>query len=164
MLPEKEKRGMEKDESGTKPDKANTDLKRKAFIKTMGIVALDIIVLSIGISLAYLWSKTYLVPFSVSIMGIITFFGILTVSNTLSGKSEFTSGEIRQAITGAFVVLYFGLIPMMIFKCFQLEHTQNTLYIFDSLTYLVSAVVLFYFGSRTLENVIAKWPSKKEGE
>ena len=137
-----------------------------------------ILILFLGVLVAYFTQNFAAVPFAVVIMGIIAFFGVLRISRALTGSNE---GEMRKAITVAILVVYLGLLPTLAFQgILQFEFTGNSspatdvtilnqtdnqtvlqvtpkdvsLYetVVTSFTALVAAVLLFYFGSGPLDS------------
>lgn len=150
-----------------------------------------VLVLIIGVGLAYFTQNFCFVPFGVVIMGIVAFFGVLRISRALTGTDE---GEMRKAITVAILVVYLGLLPTLAFQgILQFEVTGNTtataasdvtilnqtvnqtvvqvtpkdvsLYetVVTSFTALVAAVLLFYFGSGPLDSYYNFLKAKAEG-
>lgn len=139
----------------------------------MAIIAVFVIVA--GFILTFLFRTFAILPFSVVIMGIIVFFGILRVSNALKEKDdERGKNAMRKAITVSIVIVYLGLLPTLAFQgIIQFQAAVNTTAInvlnqtaastvpqaslsetvVTSFTVLVTAVILFYFGSRTLETI-----------
>lgn len=87
-------------------------------------------------------------------IGIITFFGILLIANYMSGTSPFDSGEVRKALTGSFVVLYFAFVPMVTFGTLNMPTDEPIKTIITNFTWIVGAIVIFYFGSRAIEEYV----------
>lgn len=140
--------------------------------RAYGWLALALIVtLCLGIIIAYLCQNFFAVPFAVVIMGIISFFGVLWI--TKSDPDE--TAVMRKAITVSILVVYLGLLPALTFQgILQFQVTENTTMevtvlnqtivqavpqaislvetVVTSFTALVAAVLLFYFGSRSLDN------------
>ncbi|MBP2046940.1 hypothetical protein [Methanobacterium aggregans] len=83
-------------------------------------------------------------------MGLVTFFGILLVANYMSGTSPFDTGEIRKALTGAFITVYLTFVPIVTFEGAKITGTSaNT--VIANFTWIVGIIIIFYFGSRTVE-------------
>jgi hypothetical protein len=140
---------------------------------------ISIIIIIVGFILTYLLKIFAILPFSIVIVGILVFFGVLRVTRVLSADDENQDKrEIRKAITVSIVVVYLGLLPTLAFQgiiSFQttlnttLNNTANlallnqtiantapqtytlTTTVVESFTALVAAVILFYFGSRSLD-------------
>lgn len=138
-------------------------------------------ILFIGVALAFYYKNFAIVPFSVVIMGIITFFGMLRISRALTGTNE---NEIRKSITVSIMVVYLGLLPTLAFQgILQFQFTGNLTSgsevsllnqtvnqtviqvipqtvslsetVVTSFTALVAAVLLFYFGAGSLDKYTA---------
>lgn len=87
-------------------------------------------------------------------IGIITFFGILIIANYMSGTSPLNSGEVRKALTSSFVVTYFAFLPLVTFGSVNLPADEPIKTIVTNFTWIVGAIVIFYFGSRALEEYV----------
>jgi hypothetical protein len=97
--------------------------------------------------------------YSIGIIGIVTFIGTLKFLNLLSGDAHIEQGEIRKAITISFIVVYFSLLSLVILENFGRFYTGVFQTLIDHFTYLVGIVVVFYFGSRSVEEYLK---NKKE--
>jgi hypothetical protein len=155
---------------------------KQAYKWTGYLAVIIILILIVGIVLAFILSNFAIVPFSVVIMGIVAFFGVLRISRALPvpGDDQKSSAEMRKAITVSILVTYLGLLPTLAFQgILQFQVTGNKTAdvallnqtvnqtavqvvpqaislsetVVTSFTALVTAVLLFYFGSRTLENI-----------
>ncbi|HEY0196577.1 MAG TPA: hypothetical protein VGC02_03285 [Methanobacterium sp.] len=87
-------------------------------------------------------------------IGIITFFGVLVISNYMSGTSPLNSGEIRKAVISSFIVTYFAFVPLVTFGSVNLPTDEPIKTIVTNFTWIVAAVVIFYFGSRAVEEFV----------
>jgi hypothetical protein len=160
----------------------------KAYKLIWIMAAFIIIILVFGIFLAFYFKNFAIVPFSVVIMGIISFFGVLRISRALTGTNE---NEMRKSITVSILVVYLGLLPTLAFQGilqFQVTGNKSTELavlnqtanqtvvqvipqtialsetVVTSFTALVAAVLLFYFGSRTLDSYYASGKGGKTQE
>lgn len=83
-------------------------------------------------------------------LGIVTFFGILIISNYMSHTNPFDTGEIRKALTSTFLLLYLVFIPLVTFgNIMPAGGILNTIITYFSL--IVIFIIGFYFGTRGLE-------------
>lgn len=87
-------------------------------------------------------------------IGIVTFFGILLIANYMSGTSPFDTGEVRKALTGSFIVIYFAFVPLVTFGNISLASAEPIKTIITNFTWIVGAIIIFYFGSRAVEEYI----------
>lgn len=120
-----------------------------AFRMVMALVVLDIIILPLLI-----WAFRILAQWMFIGLGTITFFGILLISSYLSGTSPLNTGEIRKAITGSFVIIYFAFMPLVAFGSVNLPADEPIKTIITHFTWIVGAIVIFYFISRTVEEYV----------
>lgn len=107
------------------------------------LVVLDLIILPLIV-----WALKIPVPWMFIGLGIITFFGILLISSYMSGTSPLNSGEVRKAITGSFVIIYFTFVPLVAFGGVNLLGIMS---IVTNFTWIVGAIVIFYFATRAVE-------------
>lgn len=159
----------------------NDDKNEEAYSLMKKMATGIIVILIVGIGLAFYLKNFAIVPFSVVIMGIITFFGMLRISRALTGTNE---NEIRKSITVSIMVVYLGLLPTLAFQgILQFQFTGNITSgnevsllnqtvnqtviqvipqtvslsetVVTSFTALVAAVLLFYFGAGSLDKYTA---------
>ncbi|WP_321421727.1 hypothetical protein [uncultured Methanobacterium sp.] len=159
----------------------NDDKNEEAYSLMKKMATGIILILIVGIGLAFYLKNFAIVPFSVVIMGIITFFGMLRISRALTGTNE---NEIRKSITVSIMVVYLGLLPTLAFQgILQFQFTGNITSgtevsllnqtvnqtviqvipqtvslsetVVTSFTALVAAVLLFYFGAGSLDKYTA---------
>lgn len=108
---------------------------------------LDIFVLYIGII------RPAYIGWAVAITGI-TFVGTLILINHLSKPTDFDKREVRKAITCSFIVVYFSLVSLLTLTDIVVSDTELAKTIIYYFTCLVGNVVVFYFGSRAVENYL----------
>lgn len=108
-------------------------------ILSVVIVGLDILMLSI-------LSETL----SIACVGIITFMGILLLTNLLSQDPNLSKAEIRRAIAGSSIVVYFTLLSLVSFSK-NVTDSDLAKTIVSHFTTIVGIIVIFYFGSRAFE-------------
>ena len=124
--------------------------KRKtAFIMAIIVGFLDILVLYIGTI------RPAHIGWAVASTGVITFLGTLMLINHLSKSTDFDKGEVRKAMTGSFIVVYFSLVSLLTLTDIGVSDTELAKTIISHFTYLVGIVVVFYFGSRAVENYLS---------
>ena len=87
-------------------------------------------------------------------IGIVTFFGILLVANYMSGTSPFNTGEVRKALTGAFVVEYFTFLPIVTFGGASIPSGEPLKTVIANFTWIIAVIIVFYFGSRSVEEYV----------
>jgi hypothetical protein len=154
--------------------KQSSSLKNQLYQSRLTILLtiLDFAILGIGLLAAFYFNKFTIIPFAVVLTGIVTFFGVLIISDRVLKTDDVTGGSMRRALTSAIVVVYLGLLPTMAFQgmiqyqiidsnSLNLTLNQTAQFIpmelsetvVTSFTTLVTAVILFYFGSRTWENL-----------
>lgn len=92
----------------------------------------------------------------IMIIGVVTFFGILAISNFYSGDENLLKGEMRKAIASSLLMVYFAVLGMVLFGGDILDSGVKFSILKDFQT-LMAVVVGFYFGGRSVEEVIKVW-------
>jgi len=110
-------------------------------------VAVSIIIIIANLSLLGLGTLNIISPMSsVAGTGIVTFFGMLMLTNLLSRTRYLDKGEMRKSLAASIIVTYFSLIAFH-----TNELLSNTM--IGHFTYIVGIVIAFYFGGRIIESV-----------
>jgi hypothetical protein len=140
---DRENKNLSRQISNARPRMWLNSLKMIIVIGIIDLIILPLITMVLGISVEWIFIG----------IGIVTFFGILLLVNYMSGTSSYNSGEIRKAITGAFVTVYLIFVPMISIGSIHIPTLQpmNSILYF---TILVGIVVVCYFVSRTLEEYV----------
>lgn len=123
------------------------------------VVFIDIVLLLLGMA----WEINILgfilrpnIAFSVGGIGIITFFGVIVISNYLSESKFLEKGEMRKAIAASFTIVYIALLSLLTFKGVSLTDSGLSQTMIDHFTTLVGVIVAFYFGSRSFDEYSKK--------
>lgn len=120
-----------------------------SFRMVLMLVVIDLIILPLLVWLLKIPTSWIFIG-----IGIITFFGVLVISNYLSDTSPLNSGEIRKAVTSSFVVTYFVLVSMVTLGSVNLPGDEPVKTIVTNFTWIVGVIVIFYFGSRAVEEYV----------
>jgi len=121
---------------------------RSAILLAIVILLLDVLALYLGTS------RVFHITWSVGSIGIITFFGILMLVNYLSESPGFEKGEMRKAIAGSFIAVYFTLVALLGFKGFDIASSELAKTIIGHFTYLIGIIIVFYFGSSAVRDYL----------
>ena len=122
------------------------ETKRKVAFWIAGIIILlNAAILAFGACLGHL--------FAIAGLGMVTFIGVLMLTNYLSESTAFDKGEMRKAITASVVVVFFALIALfsMPTKPIKEEIAKQSL---EHIAYLVGILIAFYFVSRSVDSFI----------
>jgi len=121
------------------------------------IIALDILALALGTIIA-----TVPIALSIGCVGIITFIGVLILTNYLSRDPDLAKKEIRKAIAATFTLVYLIFLALVIFgKVFAAE-TDLAKTIVGHFTWIVGIIIIFYFGSRSVDEYLKRKELKEE--
>jgi hypothetical protein len=122
--------------------------KRKTGVTVIAllVVALDILALSLG-------TLIDAVPIALSIgcIGIITFVGVLMLTNYLSHNLDFAKKEMRKALAASFTMVYLIFLALVVFGEASTVETETAKTIVGHFTWVVGVIITFYFGSRLRE-------------
>ena len=108
------------------------------------LVIVPLLVLFLNIPLQWLFIS----------LGVITFFGIMIIANYMSDTAPLDTGEVRKALVGSFIVVYFAFVPLITFGRISIIAAEPIKTIMTDFTWLVGIIVIFYFGSRAVEELI----------
>jgi len=109
------------------------------------VVAIDIAILVIGVVLQ---NYNINLGWTIAAIGIITFFGMLSVSSYHKKDSpEGDQGTMRDALTASLISAYFAVLA---FSMFEKITSGNTAVdsLLSSFSSVITIVVAFYFGSK----------------
>lgn len=116
-------------------------------------------------------------------IGMVSFFGILQYARIHAPQdSNLDSGEVRKAIAGSIILVYFYVLAISLFKDTNISFLESIPRVFsgsngsstateainfgesliESLTQLVQVVVGFYFGGRSAEEIVKSILTNKE--
>ena len=140
----KEKNNLKRQISNKRSREWSRTLIMISFLAVVDLLIVPLLVITMGIPVQWIFIA----------MGVITFFGIMLIVNYMSGSSPFDTGEIRKALTGSFVVLYFVLVPLVTFGGITVTQGETVKTILTNFTWIVGAIIIFYFGSRAVEEYV----------
>lgn len=93
-------------------------------------------------------------------VGIISFLGILILVNYTSQDPNFQKGEMRKAIAGSFIIVYFVILGVFVSSGFNpQQHSEIQAVIqkvMEPLSWLTGAIGAYYFGARSFEKFLGK--------
>jgi Uncharacterized conserved protein len=87
-------------------------------------------------------------------MGLVTFLGLILITNYMSGTSPFNTGEIRKAITVSLITVYLAFVPLMAFGLVVFPMGNSAQTIVTNFTWLIGVVIILYFSTRPVEEYI----------
>lgn len=118
------------------------------------VVAIDIAILVIGVVLQNYYRIN--LGWTVAAIGIITFFGMLSVSSYhKKDVPEGDQGTMRDALTASLISAYFAVLA---FSMFERINSGNTAVdsLLNSFSSVIMIVVGFYFGSKGAVEIYKK--------
>lgn len=131
--------------------------RKGSLIIALLIVVLDILVLALGTI-----TDAIPVTFSIGCVAVITFTGVLVLTNYLSRDPELAKREIRKSIAAAFTLVYLLLLGLVVFGRSFVASTELAETIVGHFTWVVGIIIIFYFGSRSVEEYLKGKNSKEE--
>jgi hypothetical protein len=118
----------------------------RAYMTSLGyavVVAIDIALLAFGLQYGQDAEAA-----AIAGVGLISFFSVIGLVNGATGDGSLNNGEIRKAITAAFITVYLTVVSLSIVK-----HDPFPLQ--NDFTMLVGSIVMFYFGSSTYRDYLS---------
>jgi len=95
-------------------------------------------------------------------MSIVTFFGVMALSSlhsvTKSGKNS--KGIMRKSLAATLILTYIVIVALTIDGKIDYDKVPGT--ITDNLVYVTITIIGFYFGTKTVQDFLAKWKSKDD--
>ncbi len=109
----------------------------------LGVVV--VLALPAGLVIGFVTHNAAARMVAVFAIAVVAFLGILILAHTVSAYRPFDSGEMRMAIAGSFVIVYFVVLAIFLFSIHQ--PTQFAQDYVRNLTSLLGVIVAFYFAS-----------------
>ncbi len=125
--------------------------KTGAFVIALLVVVFDILALALGTII-----PAVPVALSIGCVGVITFVGMLTLSNYLSRDPGLAKREVRKAIAAAFTLVYLIFLALVIFSEASPADTELAKTVVGHFTWIVGIIIIFYFGSRSVEEYLKR--------
>ena len=79
----------------------------------------------------------------------------------MKAETFIKKGDIRRAITGSFISVYFVVICFLIFRGIETIDTELVKIILGHFTYLVGIIIVVYFGSSGVREYL-KYQERKQ--
>jgi hypothetical protein len=91
-------------------------------------------------------------------VGVVSFFGTLNLAHRSTPNSPYDSGEVRLAVTAAFMMVYFAALGIFLFSINTVGEFGQSL--MNNMTSLFGVVVGFYFAS----SAVVEYSKSRERE
>jgi len=172
----KEKKLKSEPEQNTKPDykHAHRDWAVTSII-ALSIMISVLAILYIGLQDTTIENSDKNMIWTISAIGLITFFGMLIVSSHHSIMKEDSKGTMRKALASSFLVVYLIVFALIIFSGINISELVNNNssednsqltpnQILDHLTKIIMVILGFYFGTKGVKEiaeVVKKEPKEK---
>lgn len=124
--------------------------------KAMGTLCYDVRIATLGsiaiiiadIVLLYFFYKHDNIFLAIGSVGILTFIGVLTLADYVSVEKSVSTGEMRSAMAASITVVYLVIIAFAVSG--KLAINSDVRGVIEHFTWVVGAVVVFYFGSKAV--------------
>lgn len=127
-------------------------LKMISVLVLLDLVIVPILINLLGISLQWIFVS----------IGLLTFFGVMLMVNYMSGTSPLNTGEVRKALTVSIITVYFAFVPLVTFGAVKLPQSFSTPDMITNFTWIIGAIIVLYFTTRTVEAYIDAQADKAE--
>lgn len=101
------------------------------------------------------------VAWAVASVGIVTFFGVLMISNYLSKLPALEKAEFRQGIAAAIVAVYLSIFALLTFVGISPEDPLLSESMIGHFSAIVQVVIAFYFGAEAANFAASAWATVK---
>ena len=131
--------------------------------KTTTKIAIVIIIADLGIFAAGVSLEDFPISLSVVGIGIITFFGMLSVAKYQSIGSqneEKDTGHMRTALAGMLVCIYVVVVVLTMTGDFE-SNNANSANIVEHFSQVIMVVIIFYFGSKAAKEIAKAYSKSK---
>lgn len=128
-------------------------LKMIILLILMDLIIIPLLIFALGIPIYWLFIS----------LGLVTFFGMVVVVNYMSGTAPLNTGEVRKALTVAFITVYFAMMPLIIFGGAKYLPGQSINSLVETFTALLAIIIGFYFGTRAIEKYVKAKNNTKSG-
>ena len=93
--------------------------------------------------------------FALSGVGLVTFFGVLLITNTASEDKKFSTGEMRKAITSSVLIFYILVVSLFLSSKINDDLSSQIVENFlVPLSWLLGSISAFYFGDAALNRFL----------
>ncbi|MGI0023067.1 MAG: hypothetical protein ACRD9Q_09435 [Nitrososphaeraceae archaeon] len=124
--------------------------------KAMGAVCYDVRISTLGsvaiiiadIILLYFFYTLDNIFLAIGSVGILTFIGVLTLADYVSVEKSVSTGEMRSAMAASITVVYLVIIAFAVGG--KLAINSDIRGVIEHFTWVVGAVIVFYFGSKAV--------------
>jgi len=93
----------------------------------------------------------------VSGFGIISFFGVLAISNLLSEDFSLNHNAVRRALTASIIIVYLTIVSMAVTDMISVTDGSIEQKLIDNFALVVITIIGFYFGGRAAPDIINAW-------
>jgi len=76
------------------------------------------------------------------------------LANFFSESPALEKGEVRKAIAGSFIAVYFTIISLLTFTGFSLSDAETAKIVIGHFSYLIGIIVVFYFASSSVREYL----------
>ena len=135
--------GRERSQKRPRPPRAGSWTATRMAALWLG--AAMVVALPIGLTTGFLLHNAAPRMVAVFAIAVTAFLGILLLAHHVASYRPFDSGEMRMAIAGSFVIVYFVVLAIFLFSIhnpttFAQDYVRN-------LTTLMGVIIAFYFAS-----------------
>lgn len=119
-----------------------------------GIVAtIDFVIISFGILLN---QSVEFTTWSLSSVGIITFFGMLIICSHHAKYSPDSKGIMRKSLTASLISVYIVVLSLALSGTFGDIQDEMTKSVLSNFSIVVIAIIGFYFGAKGISEIVKR--------
>lgn len=117
------------------------------------VATIDFAIISFGILLN---QSTEFTTWSLSSVGIITFFGMLIICSHHAKYSPDSKGIMRKSLTASLISVYIVVLSLALSGTFGDIQDEMTKSVISNFSIVVIAIIGFYFGAKSISEIIKR--------
>ncbi len=119
-----------------------------------------------SLSIGSFWYGVIIDKISWSIVGvgIITFFGMLSISSYHSLHQPNSTGTLRKAIAASMISVYIVVLALLFSDDLPPLENEASMTLMNNFSYVIITIIGFYFGSKGATEFLKIWRGEKNAQ
>ncbi len=104
------------------------------------------------------------ISWSIAGVGIITFFGMLSISSYYSLHQPNSTGTLRKAIAASMISVYIVVLALLFSDDLPPLENEASMTLMSNFSYVIITIIGFYFGSKGATEFLKIWKGEKNAQ
>ncbi len=104
------------------------------------------------------------ISWSIAGVGIITFFGMLSISSYHSLHQPNSTGTLRKAIAASMISVYIVVLALLFSDDLPPLENEASMTLMNNFSYVIITIIGFYFGSKGATEFLKIWRGEKNAQ